>query len=99
MSTFEQFWPHYLREHAKPETRGLHIAGTTLSLICLFGALVSRVRREDDYWSGPLVGGRGYCRVWAGLVEPAERQPVGDLLAQPPFRADAIAGDFLTSAY
>jgi hypothetical protein len=39
VGTFEEFWPHYLRLHARPETQAMH-AVATLSCIGLFGAAV-----------------------------------------------------------
>lgn len=40
-TTFEQFWPHYLREHAKPGTRNLHYIGTALTIAVALWALFS----------------------------------------------------------
>jgi hypothetical protein len=37
--TFEEFWPHYVRLHTRPETHALH-AVATLSCLTLLGASV-----------------------------------------------------------
>lgn len=41
-TSFETFFPYYLREHAKPATRRLHYVGSTLVLLVLVAAIVLR---------------------------------------------------------
>lgn len=44
IESFEEFWPHYVREHSKKLTRQIHFAGTSLALACAAGAFVTRQR-------------------------------------------------------
>lgn len=32
---FSDFWPHYLRDHARPGTRAMHYVGTSMVLLLL----------------------------------------------------------------
>jgi hypothetical protein len=50
--TFEEFWPHYVRLHTRPETHAMHAAG---SLACM-GALTAAVflRQPALALLGPL---------------------------------------------
>jgi hypothetical protein len=66
ITSFREFWPFYVREHARPLTRGLHYIGTTGVILTFVAALVTR------QWSllavMPLFG---YGFAWAAhfLVE------------------------------
>jgi hypothetical protein len=60
-TTFTEFYPFYLSEHANGTCRRLHFAGTSLVIGCMVAALVS----GNMWWLAavPLVG---YGFAWAG---------------------------------
>ena len=61
IETYRDFWPYYLQEHAKPQTRAIHYFGTCLSSLCAIAALVT-----GNLWfaAGALLG--GYGPAWIG---------------------------------
>ena len=59
--SFEDFWRHYLREHSRPETRALHIAGTAIAAASLAAWLATGRTR---YLGLALVG--SYGPAWLG---------------------------------
>jgi hypothetical protein len=61
MQTFAEFWPFYLREHARPLTRALHFTGTSLSLLLAASAIATGQYR---LLLGALVC--GYAFAWVG---------------------------------
>ncbi len=59
IQSYREFWPYYLREHAKAETRALHLAGTALATISILALFVS-----DNPWFLPLALAAGYGPAW-----------------------------------
>ncbi len=60
-ATFEDFWPHYLNEHANRTNRALHAAGTTAAIAMLGVAAAKR-----DWKLAALAPLLGYGPAWAG---------------------------------
>lgn len=70
IQTFAEFWPYYLREHAKPLTRAFHFAGTGLATAMLLAALVT-----FEPWLVVLALLLGYGPAWAGHFFIEKNQP------------------------
>jgi hypothetical protein len=59
--TYAEFWPFYLREHAKPSTRAVHYVGTIASAALLIWAIASQ-----NWWWLLGVPVLGYGPAWFG---------------------------------
>jgi hypothetical protein len=59
ITKYSEFWPYYLREHAKPGTRGIHFFGTGLGTAVLMAAILTRI-----WWLVPLGLLAGYGPAW-----------------------------------
>jgi len=66
ITTYAEFWPYYLREHAQAATRGWHYLGTSLAIILLITLILTK-----NWVFLPLVLVCGYFFAWLshGLIE------------------------------
>ena len=66
LKTFADFWPFYLREHARPRTRAVHYAGTSLVVLIALAALLT-----GKGWLLAAMPIAGYAFAWTShaLIE------------------------------
>ena len=70
IATYGAFWPFYLQEHSKPETRAIHYVGTTLAIAALIVAVATRI-----WWLLLLVPVAGYLFAWIGHFGIEKNRP------------------------
>jgi hypothetical protein len=59
--TYAEFWPFYLREHARPATRAIHYVATIASALVLVWAIVTQ-----NWWWVLAFPVLGYAPAWIG---------------------------------
>lgn len=69
-ANFRQFYPYYLGEHRNRICRRLHVAGSTLVVLVVLLAIVSRDLRW--LWLAPLAG---YGFAWVGHYVYEKNRP------------------------
>ena len=68
--SFDEFWPYYLREHARPATRMVHIVGTGLAACVLVVSVLA-----GPWWlalTAPLIG---YGFAWTSHLFIEKNRP------------------------
>lgn len=70
LETYAEFWPYYLREHARPATRAWHYVGTSLVLLCIVLAIAL-----GEPWLLPAVLVAGYGPAWIGHFTVEKNRP------------------------
>lgn len=70
ITNYRDFWPFYLREHARPLTRTIHIIGTWLAV-----ALVCTAAITADFRLLALAALAGYGLAWAAHFAVEKNRP------------------------
>ena len=70
ISSFAEFWPHYLRAHADPRTRAMHYFGTSLGILLLLAFLLTKDWR--CLVAAPIAG---YAFAWIAHVTFERNKP------------------------
>lgn len=68
--SFAEFYPFYLSEHSRRETRRIHFMGSALALLCLLWALLSG---EARWFLAAVICGYGFA--WFGHVFFEKNRP------------------------
>ena len=71
ITCYREFWPYYLREHAKPETRAIHCFGTGLATASLTALILT-----GRWWLVPVALVAGYGPAWIGHFFFEKNRPV-----------------------
>lgn len=69
ITRYADFWPYYLKEHARPATRALHYVGTFLTLWFLMIAVGA------GGWWWVMVPLSGYGFAWAAHFTVEKNRP------------------------
>ncbi|MBY8825991.1 DUF962 domain-containing protein [Sphingomonas colocasiae] len=69
ITRYADFWPYYLREHARPATRSLHYAGTALTFV--FAGLALSL--GGWWWLAVPLAGYGFA--WAAHFAVEHNRP------------------------
>jgi len=70
MTSFEEFWPYYVREHSTAGCRALHFIGSALGIVCLSATFVT-----GNLWLILLGLILGYGFAWIGHFFIEHNQP------------------------
>jgi len=69
-TSFAEFWPFYLREHSKPQTRALHYVGTSLVVLIAIVTLLS-----GRWWWFVALPLAGYFFAWVAHFGVERNRP------------------------
>ena len=85
ITSFEEFWPFYVEQHANDTNRALHFVGTTLALGSVAAGLVTG--RRAFFAAAPVLG---YGFAWVGHFVFEKNRP-----ATFTYPAWSLRGDFV----